>query len=151
MKKTLLIITLIFWTGLILFLSFQTGADTADTSMGFTTYILQFFIEGDIPYETLAYWHMKFRLWAHPAIFFFYAMLAIGVMEEFVKRKFVCCVVSILSGIVLAVFSEVGKWNIPGRHCDVQEMVLNVIGVFVGTFLMLIAQSVSKKAGIDRR
>lgn len=145
MKKTLLMVTLIFWIGLILFLSFQTGADTADTSMGFTTYILQFFIEGDIPYETLMYWHMKFRLWAHPAIFFFYAMLATGVMEEFVKRNSVCCAVSLVSGIILAVFSEVGKWNIPGRHCDVKEMALNVLGVIAGTVLMLIAQLISKK------
>ena len=145
MKKVLLIFILIFWVGLILFLSFQTGTDTADTSLGLTRYILGIFMEGEISYETMEHWHMIFRLWAHPGIFFFYAMLATGVLAEFVENKAVCFVVTIFSGIVLAVFSEVGKLNIPGRHCDVKEMGLNIAGLLVGSFIMLIVQTVSEK------
>ncbi|MCM1181098.1 MAG: VanZ family protein [Clostridium sp.] len=144
MKKILLAITLVFWVGFILFLSFQAGTDTAATSLGFTKWILQFFIEGEIPYETLVHWHMLFRLWAHPVIFFFYGMLAMGVTTEFISRCSVCLFISVISGIVLAVFSEVGKWNIPGRHCDFGEMCLNIIGVLVGIFFMLAVELIRK-------
>ena len=68
MKRTFLVILFILYTALILFLSFQPGGDTADTSMRFTNFILGLFMEGDIPYETLEHWHMTFRLWAHPAL-----------------------------------------------------------------------------------
>ncbi|MDE6432938.1 MAG: VanZ family protein [Lachnospiraceae bacterium] len=151
MKKILLSITLIFWVGFILFLSFQTGTDTAATSLGLTKWILQFFIEGEIPDETLMHWHMLFRLWAHPAIFFFYGMLAMGVTTEFISKYSVCLLVTGISGIGLAVFSEVGKWNIPGRHCDIKEMALNVVGVLVGIILMLAAQLVSKRTERKKR
>lgn len=132
MKRTFLMISFILWTALILFLSFQSGADTANTSMRLTKYILGLFIEGDISYETLEYWHMTFRLWAHPVIFCLFSLLAMGVTTEFIRKRWICVVLTGISGILLAVVTEVGKWNIPGRHVDREEMMLNVIGVIGG-------------------
>lgn len=138
MKRILLTIILVLWVDLILYLSFQTGTDTADTSLGLTKFILHFFVKGEIPYETLMHWHMVFRLWAHPVLFFFYGMLAMGAITEFVRKNSVCLFVTGISGIILAVFSEVGKWNIPGRHCDLKEMGLNAAGVLIGIVLMFV-------------
>ena len=53
MKRIILTLTLIIYSALIIFLSFQSGPDTADTSMRFTKFILHLFMQGDIPYETL--------------------------------------------------------------------------------------------------
>lgn len=145
MKRILLTLILIFWCGLILFLSFQTGPDTADTSLGVTEFILRIFMGSEIPYETLQHWHITFRLWAHPVIFFCYAILALEVAEEFIGKKLLCIVCAILSGIILAVVSEVGKWNIPGRHCDGKEMMLNIAGVLIGTFLVWIVQCLRRR------
>ena len=138
MKQAILTILFILYTALILFLSFQPGEDTADTSMRFTNFILGLFIEGDIPYETLVYWHMTFRLWAHPVIFCCYSILAMGVITEFVRRRILCVVLSGISGILLAVFTEVGKLNVPGRHFDMEEMWLNVAGVVAGVIIYVV-------------
>lgn len=138
MKRTFLTIAFILYTALILFLSFQPGGDTADTSMRFTNFILGLFIEGDIPYETLMHWHMTFRLWAHPVIFCCYSILAMGVTTEFVRRRILCVVLTGISGILLAVLTEVGKWNIPGRHFDIEEMWLNVAGLVAGVIIYVV-------------
>lgn len=142
MKRTFLVILFILYTALILFLSFQPGGNTANTSMRFTNFILGLFMEGDIPYETLEHWHMTFRLWAHPALFCFYSMLAMGVATEFTKKRWVCVALTAVSGILLAVWTEVGKWNIPGRHFDQGEMWLNVAGVVGGILIYLVAAKV---------
>ncbi len=138
MKRIILTLSLLIYSALIIFLSFQPGGDTAETSMRFTKFILGLWMEGDIPYETLVQWHMTFRLWAHPVIFCCYSILAMGVMTEFVKRPWVCMVVTGVSGSFLAVLTEVGKWNIPGRHFDREEMWLNVVGVIGGLLIYVV-------------
>ena len=148
MKRMILISALIVWIGVILFLSFQTGPDTAGTSLGLTEYILQFFYRGDIPQNVLEHWHMVFRLWAHPAIFFFYGTLIMAVMMEFTGKSKIAYGVAIFSGILLSVLTEVGKWNIPGRHCDIKEMLLNIAGVMIGTSLMLLVYLIKRSRSV---
>lgn len=142
MKRIILIISFTLYTALILFLSFQPGGDTADTSMRFTKFILSIFIQGDIPYETLEHWHMTFRLLAHPVLFVMYSILAMGVTAEFTRRRWRCVVLAVISGVLLAVITEVGKWNIPGRHFDPEKMWLNVAGVVGGILVYLVAAKV---------
>lgn len=138
MKKFVLIVLFLIYSALILFLSFQPGGDTAETSMRFTKFILGLWMEGDIPYETLMQWHMTFRLWAHPVIFCCYSILAMGVTTEFLRRPRVCMLLTTISGIFFAVLTEVGKWNIPGRHFDQAEMWLNVAGVIGGLLIYVV-------------
>lgn len=142
MKRIFLLVVFTFYTALILFLSFQPGGDTADTSMGLTKFILSIFIQGDIPYDTLEYWHMTFRLLAHPVLFMIYSLLALGVAVEFVGKLWKCAMLSVISGILLSVVTEVGKWNIPGRHFDVEEMWLNIVGVIGGILVYLVVEKV---------
>ncbi len=139
MKRFVLIILLLIYSALIIFLSFQSGPDTADTSMRFTKFILHLFIRGDIPYEVLEHWHMTFRLLAHPLIFCLFSILAMGVARQFLKRRWVCFLITSVVGILLSIVTEVGKWNIPGRHMDFAEMGWNVLGVIGGLLLYVVA------------
>ena len=150
MKRVLLTIILIVWGGFILFLSFQSGQDTADTSLGLTELILHIFMGDEIPYDTLVYWHMTFRLWAHPVIFFSFAILAVMAVKEFIQKEYLYFCIAVLSGSILAVVSEVGKWNIPGRHCDGREIILNIVGVLAGTFLMWLIQLFWRRKGMKK-
>ena len=137
LKHMILLLILIIWTFLILFLSFQTGTDTANTSMRFTKYILAFFMGSDIPQDALYHWHMVFRLWAHPFIFFFFSILAMKAVSEFVKKQWYSIAFTGVSGVILAVFTEAGKWNIPGRHFNWGEMWLNIAGVVSGIIVYM--------------
>lgn len=99
-------------------------------------------MKGDIPYETLEYWHMTFRLLAHPVLFGLFSVLAMGVATEFSEKRWVCVALTGLSGIVLSVVTEVGKWNIPGRHFDVGEMWLNVAGTLGGLLIYIVISKI---------
>ncbi len=53
------------------------------------------------------------------------------VMSQFASKKRYVLGISLASGVFLAIISEVGKLNIPGRHCDIGEMCLNIAGVVI--------------------
>ena len=46
-----------------------------------------------------------------------------------------------ISGFLLASISEVGKIPIAGRHCDLSEMGLNLLGVLVGTVCVTVVRT----------
>lgn len=132
MKKVLFILITIVWAALILFLSFQKGPETADTSRKFTQVILDLFYKEDVPYEVLMMWDGKFRLAAHFVLFFLYGIWAVLGIETWSKKIWIAVIIALLTGIGLAIFSEVGKISIEGRHCDFGEMRLNMIGSIAG-------------------
>lgn len=132
MKRVVFIVITIFWAGLILYLSFEKGAETADTSMRLTHFLMGLFYHGEPPYEVLMLWDGHFRLAAHFVLFFLYGIWAVIGLEEWSHKLGLSFVTALISGIGLAVLSEVGKLWIEGRHCDFGEMRLNIAGVAAG-------------------
>lgn len=132
MKRAVFIIITIFWAGLILYLSFEKGPETANTSMRFTHFMLGLFYDGEPPYEVLMRWDGYFRLAAHFVLFFLYGIWAVIGVEEWSHRLGASFAAALTSGAGLAVLSEVGKLQIEGRHCDFGEMRLNIAGVAAG-------------------
>ena len=135
MKKFISTIILIGWVILILYLSYQNGQDTANTSMTFTKDILNFLMRGEPDWETLLLWDGRFRLAAHFGLFFCYGIISIVALSAWADATLRITGLSLCSGVALAVLSEVGKLFIAGRHCDFGEMGLNVIGAFAGVLL----------------
>lgn len=131
---------------LILFLSFQNGQETASTSHEFTKRILQLFMRREPDNNLLMQWDGHFRLAAHFVLFFLYGILGMLAVKEFRERGFLLKGVIPGLGILLAVFSEVGKIPISGRHCDLFEMSLNIIGMVAGILLVLAAGWIYQKA-----
>jgi len=137
MKKWISTILLAAWVCLILFLSFQSGKDTAATSMTFTSKILQFFIGREPEYELLMMWDGRFRLAAHFVLLFLYGLISFETVYQWSDHSMVKgLLVSVVSGIIIAVISEVGKIRIEGRHCDLSEMLLNVVGALTGSIII---------------
>lgn len=136
MKKYIAIILLMGWVGLVLFLSFQNGQDTADTSLKFTQKVLQIFMKGEPDWGILMLWDKRFRLAAHFVLLFLYGVISMLVLTEWIERLLIVTGISIGSGIFLAVMAEVGKLPIDGRHCDLLEMGLNVAGAVMGTVVV---------------
>ena len=87
MKKYIATILLLVWIALILFLSFQKGPDTANTSFTFTRDILRIFMGEEPGYETLMLWDLHFRLAAHFVLFFLYGMISVLVVKEYGKKS----------------------------------------------------------------
>lgn len=141
MKKYIPTFLLLGWIALILFLSFQKGPDTANTSFTFTQDLLRIFMREEPDYETLMFWDSHFRLAAHFVLFFLYGILSVLVVKEYGKKFFSAFMIGTISGFLLAAISEVGKIPIAGRHCDLSEMGLNLLGVLVGTVCVTVVRT----------
>lgn len=137
MKRVIFIIVTILWAVLILYLSFQRGPETAHTSMNLTQFVVGWFYDGEPPYDALMLWDGRFRLAAHFVLFFLYGIWAVIGMEEWSHKLGLSVTTALTSGAALAVFSEVGKLGIAGRHCDFGEMQLNIFGVLAGGLLTM--------------
>lgn len=142
MKKFIFTTILIGWIVLILYLSYQNGTDTANTSMTFTKDILNFLLGGELDGKTLLLWDGRFRLAAHLALFFCYSIISIIALSEWTDKYILIVKASLCSGVILAALSEVGKLFIAGRHCDFGEMGLNAIGVFAGVLLAVLCRQI---------
>ena len=138
MRKYLSIVVLAGWIGLVLYLSYQNGQETANTSREFTEYILHIFIKTEPDGAVLMLWDGRFRTAAHFVLFFFYGVISVPILKEWFKSSFMVTGLAVISGILLAVLSEEGKVFIAGRHCDYSEMGLNVAGVVTGVAIALL-------------
>ncbi|MGN0155476.1 MAG: VanZ family protein [Lachnospiraceae bacterium] len=138
MKKGISIILLVCWVSLVLFLSFQNGQETAGTSMHFTQSILRIFMKEEPGWDMLMLWDARFRLAAHFVLLFLYGIIIMITLLQWIDRLWVVTSVSVVSGVFLAVMSEVGKLSIEGRHCDLSEMGLNVVGAIAGALIVMV-------------
>ncbi len=138
MKKIFSVVLLTGWIGLVLFLSFQNGEDTSNTSLNFTQKVLHIFIGSNPDWEILMVWNKRFRLAAHFALFFLYGIISMPVLMQWRKHLLTAGGISAASGIFLSVLSEVGKLPIQGRHCDFLEMGLNMAGAAAGTVITMV-------------
>ena len=145
MKKFISTIILIGWVILVLYLSYQNGQDTANTSMAFTKDILHFFMRSEPDWETLLLWDGRFRLAAHFGLFFCYGIISMAVLSAWTDTALLITGLSLCSGVMLAVLSEAGKLFIAGRPCDFGEMGLNVIGIFAGVLLAVLCRQIFHK------
>lgn len=135
MKKYGALILLLGWVALVLFLSFQGGQETAETSRHFTEWVLEWVTRQVPDWQTAALWDNRFRFAAHFVLFFLYGIISIPALAVLVKRKGMAVLLSAGSGIALAVFSETGKLFIPERHCSLAETLVNIAGVLAGMIL----------------
>lgn len=146
-KRYIFTAVLLVWGGVILFLSFQNGTDTAATSQNFTIRVLQLLRMDTNDWNLIMLWDHRFRVLAHAATFFVYGMFgAFALGCDLVKHQ-IWWVLFVLSGIGLAVWAEAGKvqMGIPGRHCDIGEMMLNLAGFVIGFMINVAITALIRK------
>lgn len=129
------------WTGLCLFLSWQTGEDTGSFSLALATLLLK--LLSFVGYHTdLAAFHMFLRTSAHFGVFFLAGFFFGGATESLWQLipagrplRPLC---ALLVGLV-ALFADVPKIWIPGRHLQWDESALNACGALCGYLLLTMA------------
>lgn len=122
-----------------MYLSFQNGTDTASTSQQITVWLLQLLGVDVNDWSTMSLWDHRLRVAAHGVVFYIYGMFGALVLDKTCFHRRFWMVIFVLSGVALAVWSEIGKvqMEIPGRHCNTGEMMLNLAGFLAGFLLNL--------------
>lgn len=134
-RKRLIIYSaiLVVWATLMLTLSSQNGSETAQVSDGFSRWLVQIFF-GDDPYEIKFHAVHRFvRKTAHVLLFAVLSALLSGIFNCFENARLIlCAAVSVGIAALFAFFDEWHKLFIPGRHFDMFDVMLNIIGGIIG-------------------
>lgn len=118
------------WLALCFYLSSQSLANTSHLSISITRLFIKTM---NLPEEIFFSVHDSLRMLAHVVVFFMLALFigaAYGVTFRSYKRF---PFGPFLLSFGISVLDEVHKVFIPGRHCSVFEMGLNVIGCLIGS------------------
>ncbi len=135
------------WLGLCLFLSWQTGEGTGKLSLALTRLLLRWLrLVGLRPDE--AAFHTLLRKLAHFGVFFISGVLFCGTVEAVLRIKPLGGWFRVCSGLLvsaMALFADVPKVWIPGRHLTWSESCLNAAGALTGYLLMLMLAYMARK------
>lgn len=135
------------WMGLCLFLSWQTGEGTGRLSLALARLLLRGLrLVGLRPEE--AAFHMQLRKLAHFGVFFVSGVLFCGTVEAILRIKPLGGWFRAGAGLIvsaMALFADVPKVWIPGRHLTWSESFLNATGALAGYLLMLLLAYLARK------
>lgn len=127
------------WMGFCLFLSWQTGEGTGRLSLALARWLLRGLALVGLRPEEAAF-HMFLRECAHFAVFFVSGALLSGTVEAVLRLKPLGSWFRMVAGLLatlMALFADVPKVWIPGRHLTWSESCLNAAGALAGYLLTL--------------
>lgn len=136
----------IAWTMLALFLTFQNGADTAQTSGKIAKEIYRILGRCGIVVE-YAKLHQTLRIIAHLVLFCIFGMLleAAIIVSSCHPSMLKSCFPALLICTVISIIPEVVKLWIPGRHLQWDEVLLNIIGAYGGVSMIALGMKKRKR------
>ena len=150
-KKLLAIrIILIILTLSVMSVIFILSADNADESNAKSDFfsdslvysILESFNLSDVQIQqVIKYSVMIVRKTAHFAEYAALGFLLASVFTSFYLKSKMLIPISFLTGTLYAVSDEIHQYFVPGRSCQISDMLLDSSGVLAGIFLLLILVS----------
>ena len=140
-KGIILLIATLLWLAFVLYLSHQDGEHTAMTSLRLAERFLGW-DEGIEPDEGVRMLNWKLRRIAHVVVYTVLAVLMLLTFGEIWSGHTVTAVIIL---VVIAVVDEVTKIQIEGRHCSVTDIGLNILGVAIGTAVIVLVSAISAR------
>lgn len=131
-KKQVYYLLVVLWLVLMLYLSHQNGSDTWNTSHGLTVYLSNLL-------GLDAQWlHGVIRKLAHVGLYLILELLIVlAAVKSGAKKPWLWA----LLPLAVSLLDEGTKPLIPGRHCDLEDILLNDVGAAIGwIFLWCIAR-----------
>ncbi len=155
----------------IFFFSAQTGEQSTKTSDKFVTVIEHQFTpsqpttttSSDVSNDTSStpaptpnvnnmFYVKLVRNGAHIIIFTALGFFLYGAISSYKGKKLLKLLLSFLAGTLYAVFDEVHQYFIPGRGCEINDMLFDALGVAIGIcimlFVVLIIKSITKNKAL---
>ena len=137
-KGIILLIATLLWLALALYLSHQDGEHTEVTSLRLAEWFLGW-DEGIEPDEGVRMLNWKLRRIAHVVVYTVMAILMLLTFGEIWSGHTIIVVIVLA---VIAVVDEVTKTPIEGRHCSAVDIGLNLLGVAIGTVVIVLVNAI---------
>lgn len=140
-RKKLIICTALFvvWLIIMLTLSSQNGTQTVKASSGLSALITRLIYGGSATYDNFCLVHAFIRKAAHVFLFAVLCELLAEIVSCFKNsRQWFCAVFSVCAVSLFAFADEWHKLYISGRHFDMFDVMLNIIGAILGATVFLL-------------
>ena len=147
-KKTISIILLIMWMGLIFYFSQQDATDSSSLSNGFIATIYSFITGKEATLEVLEKYSFIVRKLAHFSVYFVLGLLSFNVMFQF-KTKYKYGYAFLIS-FIYSISDEIHQIFIPGRAGQVRDVLIDSSGALLAILICylisyLVLKSKNKK------
>jgi len=135
MKKKLSLILLVFWMGVILYFSRQTGDDSSETSRLFVDFLATIFnfLRLEIALDIL---NLIVRKSGHFFLYFVLGILTLNVANQYNiyqdKKRLIFC---FLFCVLYACFDEMNQMFTPGRYGSINDVLIDSFGSISGILL----------------
>jgi len=144
-KRIILMILSIGWMILIFSLSAQTATQSSELSGGLIDKILSIFNRELSQFEIAVIDFMQFII-RKSAHMFLYTVLSILVLLElslYNIKKY--SIMAVLFCIFYAITDEFHQYFVPGRSCELRDVLIDSFGVILGVLIVKIVRKMSRK------
>lgn len=140
------IVIVIIWLGIVFILSSESGIKSENTSSNFTKIIFMNNIT-DEKVENLTFIIRKF---AHFSLYVFGGISICVCMKMNLKSTSNVFLISYIIGTLYAITDELHQLIIPGRSCEIRDVIIDSVGVLCGVGIVKIGTFGIKKLKIKR-
>lgn len=145
-KQIICVVLFVVWLIIMLILSSQNGTQAVKASSGLSALITRLIYGGSATYDNFCLVHTVIRKAAHVFLFAVLCELLAEIVSCFKNsRQWFCAVFSVCAVSLFAFADEWHKLFISGRHFDMFDVMLNIIGAVLGAAVFLLIHYLLKK------
>lgn len=143
-KRIVLIILTILWMAIIFFFSAENSSKSSNTSGRTIRAVVRIFVELPQPKEDEIVEQLQHlvRKIAHFTIYTIGGIILINLVREYTKNKPWLYAWGI--GTMYAVTDEIHQYFVPGRSCQITDVILDSCGVITGILLVFLVLKIVK-------
>ena len=124
----------VVWMGIIFILSHQPGSDSAELSSGITSSIIRCLKNLGVE-SGLSGLHSTIRVMGHFFVFFVLGCLWYMALHFYGISSGKGIIIALSLCVGYAIFDELHQLFVPGRACELSDILVDSLGSFLGIFL----------------
>ncbi len=152
LKKSIFVIVAISWMVLIFMYSHQPGSESKQSSYWFGKLFCEIFIPSfedmSVGYQMELACELDYpiRKLAHFTEYLILAIFLVGALDNSLRRRILRLIIPWAVAAFYAVTDEIHQFFIPGRNCNVGDVLIDSAGAFVGVLLsILVVDAVGRR------
>ena len=147
--KIIFIILFLTWCIVIFLLSHQQGNDSGSSSLQIIEYIINNILSLELDLDKLEYINSIFRTFMHGFVYFVLSFLMLINCSFFkINNKYF---ITIIFTLIYSITDEIHQHFIPGRFCDINDIIVDQIGNISAVIVFAIIQKIINNIYIKKK
>lgn len=144
-KRMILIILTIIWMLIIFWFSSQNSTQSSGTSQKVIKAVLKIVSDVEQEQENIIVEQMQHivRKMAHFSIYMIGGILLINLVSTYTAKK--AWIYAWLIGTMYAITDEIHQYFVPGRSCEIRDVVIDSSGVIIGIVMVVLIKYILTK------